>query len=261
MSADVGMQEIYEKIMSSINEIDEKLDSRTDGKALGKRTLVNDLIELTKTHHESVVAQFVEQLNAVSPDEMVGIYYGITRGLDKAFRESASKYVDQKVETMPKPEPLISEEEVKPLSAMRSELYQKAKAVIDLVKTFDDSIDWEMPKKRTGSRGKRGARATSFITWTVDGKDYKSLKDLAEAYPQFEKVTDLRKFIAEKGYTPDAEKPGIDLKTPPAEFFVDMPDGNTAKAVYAPPAEGTVTDTEEDDDDPYDESDDPEFQV
>jgi hypothetical protein len=223
------LQSMYDQLMESVNEIDVKLDSRTDGKSAGKRTIVSNLIDDTKADHEHLVQQFIDQLSAVDEARMAGIYYGITRGLSKAFDEKAAAYVNALVENVPTPEPLCTEEEAKELSDLRSKIYQKVKKLIELAEAFGGDHGFVMPRRRTGATGKRGPRATSFITWTIDDTEYDTLKDVAEKYSaHYEKVKDLTAAI--KGA-------GINLTAPPAEFTFDLPDGKILVGSYEPPAD------------------------
>jgi hypothetical protein len=239
---DPGLKTVYKGLMGAIGQIDEKLDSLTDGKSAGQRALTNELIEKAADSWKPLVESFKNGLATTPAETAIGIYYGIVRGLDEVYGNTAKETVKSMVDNLPTPEPLISQDEVPALQKVRSELYGKVKALISLAEQFGGADGMSMPKKRTGSKGKRGKRALSYFTFTIDDKEFDSLKDVVELYPQYTKVADLTKAIREVG---EAAEPKWNLTEPPQTWEFTLPDGKTLV--------GTDTRTDEDDEDETDE--------
>lgn len=242
----MDLREIYEKIHASINEIDEKLDSAGDQKAAGKRKITNELIEESKETWEPVVNRLVEQLSEAPVEIQIGVYYGIVRGLNNKFSANLASEVEKIVEAQPKPEVVeLSAEEVKLLSETRSELYKKLKTLIETANNFGEGDGMELPKRRTGAKGKRGPRAITFFSWSVDGEDVENLKAVVDLYDQYEKVSALTKAMREAK---------INLTKPEDRIEFTLPDGKVLVGIRtATPVE---SDDSEDDDDSDDEDDD-----
>lgn len=234
----LDLQEMWDQLLTTCAEIDEKLDSRSDSKSATKRSIINGYITENEASWKSVVDQFVGQLGELPVEKLAGIYYGIVRGLDSAFSAKVSAHLDSTVESAPKIEPLISEEEVAPLTKIRSDIFSKLKSIKELASTFDQGEDWELPKRRTGAKGKRGKRALSFFTWSVEGddKEYTKLAEIVELYPAYDKVGDLTKAMREAG---------LNLTKPEGNLEFTLPDGKTLTGFNGISAD----DTPEDDDD------------
>lgn len=224
------LREIHAEIVKSINDIDEKLDSLVDTATAGKRKISNDLVEQYEPVWSPVVAGLIEQIRGMDADQMTAVFYGLTRSLDSEFKEVAGKFVEELSENAPKATPLISEDEAEELSKVRSELYQKAKAVVDLAANFgDDELD--MPKTRRGSRGKRGKRALSLVTWSIDGspvaEDDDSVAGVAKLLG-FDKAKDFTEALRSGG-VPAVEANAIDTRNPADTFSVEI-NGKTVSA-------------------------------
>jgi hypothetical protein len=234
------LKAMYDELFSSITEIDEKLDSLSDGKTAGKRSLINGYITATVDNHEKIVTQFVDQLNNLPDEVMVGIYYGIVRGLEKNFAERASTFVDDQVKNIPQPTPLIAADEVPAFSKLRSDIYQKLKAIKNLAETFGEGEDWDMPKKRTGSKGPRGKRALSFFTWEIDDKKFDKLAEVVDLYDQYDKVSDL---------TAAMRAADLNLRNPEGNLEFTLPDGKILVGINGAEDVDDDSDEESSDDD------------
>lgn len=231
----MDLQVLHDDLHAKIDQIDEKLDSQVNQKTAGKRSIVNGLIEDAKGSWEPVGNQLVEQLKTAPVDVQIGIYYGLLRMLNGEFSKSLSEAVDDLAKDIPEtPAEVISEEELKELSAARSELYAKVKQLVEMNETFGGGANMRMPKRRTGGRGPRGPRAISAFTFEVEGTTYGKLKDVAEVYDQYDKVKDLTAAI---------RAAGIDLKNPPERFEFTLPDGKILVGI-----KGDLPATESDDD-------------
>ncbi len=264
----VDLKPLFEALKAGIAEVDTKLDSVTGSTASVKAGIINGLVEGSKDSWENVSTKLIEQLTPLDPETQLGFYYGLMRSLDNKYGKDASQHVAKLVEAAPKPEPLLkTEEEIKNAQEERKKLYDRIKTVYEMAEAFGDEAlsSMELPAKRTGAKGKRGPRALSFVTWTIDGKEFDKLKDVAELYPQFAKVADLTKALREEatGFTVkdadgnDVAGKGIDTKTPPERFELNLPDGKTLVGVYsAPTPEQIAAAPVEDDDDGDDTSDD-----
>jgi hypothetical protein len=225
MSTDVGLKAVYTDLMEKVEEIDVKLDSLTDTEAAGKRKIGNDLQEAAKPSWSNVVDQLVPQLKSLAPEELAGVYLGITRTLRSEFDESVSKFIAETAESAPKSEPLISEDEAKELQTFRSEAYQQLKSLVDIIKTMMGE-ELPMPKTRRGARGKRGKRALSLYTWAVNGEavsdDDDSVAGVAKLLG-FEKAKDFTEALRAGGI-PAVEANKVDTRNPNPTFEVTIND-------------------------------------
>lgn len=235
----LDLEEMYGQLSDALKSIDEKLDSRDGGTTGVKSKIVNEKIAETEPNWTQVLDQITTQLATVPADIQVGFYFGLVRGLDKTYGDSAKKLIDELVNNAPKPEPLISEAEVGPLTEQRKEVYAKIKSVMSMAETFgDDSFaKMENPRRRGGApKGKRGPRLLSFVEWNIDGTDYESLKDVVDAVPQYDKVREL---------TAALKAAKIDTTNPPSRIEFTLPDGRTLVGTYTPEVEDEDPDSEE----------------
>jgi hypothetical protein len=229
----------YRELTDSINSIDEQLDSLTDGKAAGKRAITNQLIEKSKDSWESVVNQFVVNL-AAAPDEVkIGVYFGIVRGLAKELQDDVNGALEKIVAKLPEAKPLIDPADAPELGKLRSDLYAKVKSVIALAEQFGEAEGMEMPRKRTGAKGKRGKRALSYFTWFVGEKEFAKLAEIVDLYDQYDKVADLTKAMREAG---------LNLTNPEGDLEFTLPDGNILMGINGA-VEGDEDDSDEEDSD------------
>lgn len=256
----MDLKDIYDQLMAGIEDIDRKLDSLTDAKALGKRQAVDKMVEDTKPNWEGIVEQFINQLKEAPVEVRIGVYYGLTKGLNKAFSTSVGQELEAIVADLPQPTPLIQPEEAPELQKIRSDLYAKVKGTIELAVQFGQEEGMEMPRKRTGSTGKRGKRALTYFAWTINGKQYDDLKAVVAAYDQYDKVSELTAAMREAK---------IDTKTPGAKIEFTLPDGSiligissdpvatSPKVASNPlvPSDDIYDESEDDDDDDSDDDD------
>lgn len=234
----------YRELVDAINSIDEQLDSLTDSKAAGKRSITNQLIEKSKDSWSNVVDQFVGSLSTAPDEVKIGVYFGIVRGLAKELQDDVNAALEKIVSTLPEQKPLIDPADAPELGKTRSDLYAKVKSVIALAEQFGEAEGMEMPKKRTGSKGKRGKRALSYFTWFIGEKEYEKLAEIVDLYDQYEKVADLTKAMREAG---------LNLTTPEGDLDFTLPDGNILVGVN-----GAAEGDEDDSDDEAEESEDSE---
>lgn len=214
---DTNFQTIHDDIHSKLAEIDAQLDSQIDTKVAGKRAIINAFIENSKDAWSGVASQLISELGGASEEVKIGIYYGLLRALNNEFSKPLAAAVDARVEVIPEsPKVTISDDVLKELNAARSELYKKAKQLFEMNDDFGLGLEMKMPAKRTGAQGKRGARPITSFNWEIDGTNYDKLKDVAEVYDQYEKVSELTKAMREAG---------LDLKNPGDRLEFTMPDG------------------------------------
>lgn len=218
----MDLKAIYDEIVSNINEIDVQLDSLVDTESAGKRKIGNDLVDKFEAQWTSIVEQLTGHLNSLDEETQAGVYLGLSRSLQSVFSEPAKNFVESLAKNAPKSEPLITEEQAAELSKVRSELYQKAKAVVDLAKNFDGT-DFEMPKTRRGSRGKRGPRALSLMVWAINGAA------VAEEDNSVAGVAKLLGFEKSKDFTQALRDAGVDTREPGDSFEVEI----NGKTVFA----------------------------
>lgn len=225
----------HKELMDALKEIDKQLDSLDGGNASAKTEVTNALIEAAKPNWSVVSEGILSQLADLSEDEQVGFYFGLIREFDKKFSDPARKAIESKVEALPKQEPLISTDKVPEVTEQRKEVYARIKAIMDLAEVFgsEEFAQMDKPRRRGGApKGKRGPRAITFVTWTRDDdKEFEDLKAIVEAYPQYSKVKELADAIKVNGQTTGADKKGVNLTDPPAEFTFDLPDGKVLTGV------------------------------
>lgn len=234
----LDLPEMYARLSQAINAIDEKLDSRDGGTTGLKTKIIKERIDATKPNVDAVLEQIVGQLSTVDQEVQIGFYYGLVRSLDATYGEIAKKFVDDLVENSPKPEPLITEAEVAPLTEKRKEVYAQIKSVMDMAKVFgEDSFATMTPPRRRGGapKGKRGPRLINLVSWSIDDVDFGTdIKAVVDALPNYDKVKELT----------DAMKAAkINVTQPPAKIEFTLPDGRVLVGI------NTVSDDDDDDED------------
>lgn len=261
-----ALRPMFEELVKQIAEIDEQLDAATGGKTAGRRAIINALVKQAETIPEGAEStplfDIVSRLSAqvfdnesFDQDTLIGLYFGITKMLRDKYEENFIKAVDAQVEEKPAVEVKLTDEQLKALSEARSEFYKQAKYARELITMMGGSKDeFKMPTSRRGGVGKRGARAISYFTWTVDGEavspEKDSLTEIAKSFG-FAKGVQLRDLMK-------AAK--INLTTPesPIDFTLlaeDSPDNkeHVLHGVRRAGAEEDSDDDESDDDDDDDE--------
>lgn len=276
----MDLKALHDQIHAQINDIDSKLDLLVDPATATKRKLTNDLIAAHKGNvlvqttvdpvtnekipvldadgnptplldsegHEQIVGgwfgianQLKEKFSDLSVDVQIGVFYGLIRELD-SLRDPLSKELDKMVSEAPAPD--TSEkptpEQAKQLATIRSDFYGKLKNLIETAKSFGQDEGMVMAKKRTGGRGKRGVRKSTYISWELDAQPIEKLSDIVELYPQFEKRSDLTKAM---------KVAGINLTEPPEKIEFALPDGKLLVGIYSPPSGSTGADVDDDEDD------------
>ena len=246
----MDLKEKFDELQVTLDDIDEKLDSRDGGATTIRTAILKGLIADTEENWSTVLEQLVKHLDDAPDNAKIGFYYGLVRGLDKQFGSAAKKSIDAAVEQAPKVEPLISEEEVEPLMETRKKVYAMIKSIRDMAELFgDDDLDNMPPPRRRGGapKGKRGPRQISFFTWEIEGNDYADLKEVIAAVPVYDRVADLT--AAMRAAKIDTTKPGDTI-----EF--ELPDGRMligTKSADAPAADTEEDNSEDDGTDPDDE--------
>lgn len=217
MSKTEAVQEMYSELKVVIDDIDEKLDSLDDSGTAGKRKMANELVESTSNMWTPVVSQLTDKLSDLDANELVGVYRGIAGELKKAFEEQVNKTLEAMVEQAPKSEPLITQDEAVELSAQRSDVYKHIKQVVELAEVMY-GLELTMPKIRRGSKGKRGPRVTTLMTWSIDGTELEDAKYKEVAIAAgFDGSAELTKYLKDQE---------IDTKAPEGnEIRVNLPDG------------------------------------
>ena len=227
-----------------IGEIDVVLDSLSGAQSAGKRAVINRLMKAVQDNIETVLAQLDKQVFATIEDDdtFVGMYSGLVKSLENKYQDRQDAILESKTEEIKAETPNLSEDEVKAITENRKELVMRFKATKEIFKTFGmPGVDTVPdPKKRTGSRGKRGPRAITLFTWTVDGirqtPDKDSLTGVASENG-YENSKALRDALREAG---------IDLKAPEDKIEFTLANGKALVGIK----------NVEDDDDDEDEDDD-----
>lgn len=209
----------YKRLMQSVYEIDDVLDAQADAASGGKRKFTNELVDNTKTIWEPVTTHLDGQLKEMTEEQRAGAFYGFIRSLSENFKEDIDKWITMQIESRPKVEvELISEDEKKKLQEDRSNFTKQIRAIIEMAYTFGEANgdpekeeldpNWPEPKVRRGSVGKRGKRALTMYTWTIDGvevgEDDDSVKGVSTLLG-YEKVADFTQALRDSGV--DTTKP------------------------------------------------------
>jgi hypothetical protein len=242
----MDLKEKFDELQGTLDDIDEKLDSRDGGASTIRTQVLKGLIAETEANWSKVLDQLVEHLSGedVTDRARIGFYYGLVRGLDKKFGTEAKKSIESAVAEAPKIEPLITEEEVEPLLESRKKVYAMIKSLRDMAEMFADPDLENMPapRRRGGApKGKRGKRALSFFSWEIEGKEYDSLKDVIEDVPIFDRVADL---------TAAMRAAKINTTNPGNTIEFELPDGRMLTGTN-----NNVDPDDEGDDDGEDEGD------
>lgn len=222
----------YKKSMSEIKDIDELLDAGSE--AATKQKFTSERVSQYEGAWKPVFTTLEPQLEKMIEngelDKFVGAYTGLIRALQSKFKDPIEKYVTQQVENQPKSEDTLSDDQKKELAVTRSELAKKVKTLVDMATNFgecDPDNPWELPKRR-GAIGKRGPRALSLYTWTIDGNPLSDEEDnqsgAAEAVglPKSSALTAALKEV-------EIEGKKFDTSNPPETFTVQI-NGHTVSA-------------------------------
>lgn len=240
---------MFEALSSKVSELDEILDAASDQKGAGRRAVINQLVTSNQEMVDSVVAQFVQQLQDKAPEEKFGVYFGVLRGLRGEFDENGIAYAESLVET--RPQVTVDPAEVTAANEERSDKVgqmKHLKAILEAVAP-EEATELKVPRRRS-TGGPRGKRAISYYddSWTIDGVATEgSLTDVAKKLG-YKRPADLRDEM-KAGENP------INLTKPPDVIEFTTSGGNVlvgTKAADAPdweeiPDEGA--DDDEDDDD------------
>jgi hypothetical protein len=214
----------YKRLMAQIQEIDETLDATSE--TAGKRKFTNELVTAAEKSWKPVTDAHIAQMGDMTPEILAGTFYGLIRTLTNTFKENIDNWITAQVEAQPQTEVQdISDEQKKKLAEERSAFAKQVKTIVDMAITFnetDAANPWPLPKKR-GAVGKRGPRALTSYTWTVDGvapdEDENSLKGVSVILG-FEKQAD---------FTAALKAAGVNTTSPEDEFTVSI----SGKEVYA----------------------------
>lgn len=230
---------------NAILAIDEKLDAASGSEAAGKRALANSLATENEAMWKKVADNLVTNLSKIEdPSAMVGAFTGVVKSLNDKFKTAADEYLAKEVANRQTDVVTISDEEMATLNSERKNLVDQFKALKNILDMFDQDVsDIPEPKKRTGSRGKRGPRVLTGFDFYIDGKarsaSQNSLSSIANTVctELNWKTSDLRNFLTEKG---------IDLQNPGEGFEVELPT-DPAVTLKAVKGEPQAADEEEDD--------------
>ena len=245
--SDYSMRETYDEMIEAINQIDVELDSLTGSTTGTKRAVITDLV----TKHESVYSNPIEQiitnLESMDAEQQAAAYHAFSEALETNFGKAAKAYVDAKVDSMPTPEPMINEEEAAKRSEQRSALYQKVKAIVNLVSTVHDE-EWAMPKMRRGSKGKRGKRNLSMFVFMIDGEEVDlTIGEIAKDNG-YEKASELTKALRETTFVDEDGKEFKFNTTTGTQFDnFKLPNGKLLSG-YRPDDDDDSDDSDEDED-------------
>lgn len=239
--ADSQIVSWYKKLMAQVNVIDEKLDASTE--TATKRKFTNELVSKYEPEWKAPVAdRLASQMNDMEIEQLVGNYYGIVRTLNELYKSRVDNWVASQIENIPVTETeTLSDEDKKALAKERSEVAKQIKTIVDMAVTFNEAEaanPWPLPKSRRGSVGKRGPRALSSYTWTIDGVAPTGKEDSLKG------VSGLLGYPLQKELTAALKAAGIDTTSPPEEFTVEL----NGKTVI-----GAKRDIEEDDDEEEEE--------
>jgi hypothetical protein len=227
--------------------IDEKLDAASGSEDAGKRALANSLASEYASVWKSPADKMVTSISKIEDmEQRAAAFTGVVKSLQEAFKKEVDSFLEETVKARQADNPTetLSEDELNSLSESRKTLVEQFRALKNILDMFgQDTSVVPDPKKRTGSRGKRGPRVLTDYDYFIDGvarsKSQNSLSSIANTVcaDLGWKTADLRSFLTDKG---------IDLTNPPAEFEVQLPTDppKTFKAVKGEPAASDDDDEE-----------------
>jgi hypothetical protein len=163
-------------------------------------------------------------MSEMDPAKQAAAFYGLVRTLSDKFKENVDKWITEQVDSQPKDASTeVSDAEKKELAEVRRGLIKQIKMIIEMATNFGESSadnPWPEPKTR-GAVGKRGRRALTLYTWSIDGQpvseENDSVKDVANLLG-YDKAADFTKELREQ----EVNGKKIDTKTPPDEFTVTL---------------------------------------
>lgn len=208
-----ALQGLYNMFFKKIEDIDSVLDAQAGGRSASKRVVLNQLVKDNEDAINSAVEQFRAFLDGEVEDDSVrvAIFSGVVKGLKAAYDPQVESVLETLVQDVPEVAPL-PQEDIEALSATRKKLYTQCLANIEMLELFGGTAeDYPKPKRRSGGRGsKRGPRAISQYTWSLDGEKLSADEDSILAISKkigFEKKSELTKLMKEVG--------GLNLTEPP----------------------------------------------
>jgi hypothetical protein len=223
---DSQVRKWFKGLMTQINELDSVLDASADAASGGKRKYTNELITKTEGDWKTPVMQIVEQLREMSPEQLAGVFNGMVRTLNTEFKESVDKWVEEQVKLQPKVEAdPLDEEKKKEVQTLRADLAKQAKTLIEMAYTFGEAKgdpdnepdpNWPLPRIRRGSIGKRGPRALTLFTWSIDGNEVENEKNTPRG------VASLLGFEKASDFTKELKRLGVNTTSPENEFTVTI---------------------------------------
>lgn len=244
--ADAGISVTPDTLRAKFDEIDaidSKLDSVSGGADSGKRALANQIASETSASWKKVADNLVTNLGKIEdPNDLTGAVTGLIKAVNDSFKESIDKYLTEQVEARKSDAPAVSDSEIDELTSSRKELVDQYKALRQILEMFGNDVSAiPEPKKRTGSRGKRGPRVLTNYSFSVDGKERTSSQNSLSSIANTVcsdlnwKTLDLKNWLGEQG---------LDFQNPPEEFSYTLPNGKVLSAVAVEVDDDEVDDTE-----------------
>lgn len=228
---------------NAILAIDEILDAASGSESAGKRSLANSLATENEVAWKKVADNLVGGLSKIEdPAVLAGAFTGVVKAMNDKFKESIDAYLSAEVASRQTDAPAVAPEVLEAKLAERKNLVEQFKALKNILDMFgQDTSDIPDPKKRTGSRGKRGPRVLTNFDFFIDGEarsaSQNSLSSIANTVCSGLnwKTSDLRSFLTENG---------VDLQNPGEGFEVTLPT-DPPKVLKAVKGEAPVADDED----------------
>jgi hypothetical protein len=244
--SDTGISVSPDTLRAKFDEIaviDEKLDSVSGGADSGKRALANQIASETSGSWKKVADNLVASLAKIEdPNDLTGAVTGLIKSVNDSFKESIDKYLTEQVEARKNDAPAVSDDEVAELSTSRKELVEQYKALRQILEMFGNDVSTiPEPKKRTGSRGKRGPRVLTNFSFSIDGKERTSSQNSLSSIANTVcadlnwKTADLKNWLAEQG---------LDFQNPEDSWEYTLPNGKVISGVVMEVDDDDVEDTE-----------------
>lgn len=249
---------------NQIAEIDSRLDAASDSKGAGKRAVANQLASEHGAQGTQIVDQIAGHLENVDIPVLVGIYTQLLSDLNTRFKAQVDSYVERVAEENKNNNTAetVSQQEITTLTTERKRLNEEYKALRSILEMFGQDVsNVPTPKKRTGAKGPRGARASSKIEWTVNGEtltgapgkfanvgktlgfDGANLRTVAKNFRSW--IESNVEFVTDDGKTDK-----VDLTTPPSEFSFTAPNGESVIGRFEiDEADEALEDDDDDDED------------
>lgn len=212
------------QLKSQITDIDVQLDA-VNGGTTGKRSLQNSLVGQADAISTELATPVIEALNDYEGTEKIGAFYGVIDKIETALSEEIDEALEALYESSKTEVPELSEEEISALTDQRKKLSDAFKTLKEALSMFgnEEAEQIEDPKIRRG-RTSRGPTVWGKFQYAINGEELPETANNLRFVGQRAglKVSEVKTYM---------EEAGIDVKNPPREWTVELPNSVVMTAV------------------------------